>query len=113
MLDDQNGVALVDQRLQHLQQLLHVLEMQAGGRLVEDVERAPGGAPRQFLGQLHAPRLAAGQRGRRLADVDVAEADLLQGLQLVADRWHRLEELDALIDQYGIAPWMERGWEYG
>jgi len=33
--------------------------MQAGGRLVEDVKRAPGGAARQFLRQLDALRLAA------------------------------------------------------
>src|SRR3546814_4717199 len=52
-----------------------------------------------FRSQLHALRLAAGQGGGGLADVDVAEADFLQGLQLVADRGHRLEELDALVDR--------------
>ena len=34
----------VDQRLQHAEQLADVLEVQAGGRLVEDVDRAAGGA---------------------------------------------------------------------
>jgi hypothetical protein len=51
--------------------------MQAGGRLVEDIERAPGGASRQLLGELDALRLAAGERGRLLADMDIAEADPL------------------------------------
>ena len=74
--------------------------MQAGGRFVQDVERAAGRAPRQLLGQLHALRLAAGQGGRRLADMDVAEADLLQHRQLVADRRHGLEELDAFLDRH-------------
>jgi hypothetical protein len=61
-------VAVVDQLVQHFEQLRHVVEMQAGGRLVEDIERAAGGAARQFLGQLHALRLAARQRRRLLAD---------------------------------------------
>jgi hypothetical protein len=29
--------------MQHFQQLAHILEMQAGGRFVEDIERAAGG----------------------------------------------------------------------
>ena len=69
---------LVDQLVQHVEQLRHVVEMQAGGRLVQDVERAAGGALGQFLGELDALRLAAGQRGRLLADMDVAEPDALQ-----------------------------------
>jgi hypothetical protein len=54
--------------VEHLDQLGDVVEVQAGGRLVEDVEGAAGGALRQFLGELDALRLAAGQRGRLLAD---------------------------------------------
>jgi hypothetical protein len=77
-----------------------VLEMQAGGRLVEDVERAAGGAARQLLRQLDALRLAARERRRLLADMDVAEPDALQGLELVADRRHGLEELRALVDRH-------------
>ena len=63
-----------------------------GRRLVEDVERAPGGAPRQLLRQLHPLRLAAGERRRLLADLDVAEADPHQRRHLLADRRHRGEE---------------------
>ena len=77
---------LLDQLVQHLEELRHVVEVQAGGRLVEDVERAAGGAARQLLGELDALRLAARQRRRLLADMDVAEADAAQRLQLVADR---------------------------
>ena len=42
VLDHDDGVALVDEPLQHLEQLLDVGEVQAGRRLVEDVERPPG-----------------------------------------------------------------------
>jgi hypothetical protein len=95
VLDDHHGVAVVDQLVKHLEQLLGVLEVQAGGRFVEDVERAAGGALRQLLGELHPLRLAAGQGRRLLADVDVAEANALQGLHLVANRRHGLEEVGA------------------
>ena len=74
--------------------------MQTGGRLVENIEGAAGGAARQFLGQLDALRLAARQGRRRLADMDVAEPDPLQGHQLVADRRHRAEEIGALVDRH-------------
>ena len=68
-------------RSQHGQQLAHVLEVQAGGRLVEQVERAAGVALGELARQLDALRLAARQRGRRLAERDVAEADVVQRLQ--------------------------------
>ena len=38
MFDHVHGVALLDQDLEHLQQLAHVLEIEAGGGPVEDVE---------------------------------------------------------------------------
>src|SRR3954471_22312484 len=98
VLDDDHRVARVDQRVQHLQQLPDVLEMQAGGRLVQDVDGLARGAPAQFLGELDPLRLPARQRGRLLADMDVAQAHLLQGHQLVVDRRHRLEEIDRLVD---------------
>src|SRR5690348_2069619 len=60
VLDDQHGVALVDERVQDFQELTHIVKVQSGRRFVEDVERAAGGAPRQFLGKLDALRLAAG-----------------------------------------------------
>src|ERR1700693_2702426 len=44
VLDYDHRVALRHQLVQHLQQFLHVVEMQARGRLIQDVERAPGGA---------------------------------------------------------------------
>ena len=44
VLDHDHRIALRHQLVQHFQQLLDVVEMQAGGRLVQDVERAAGGA---------------------------------------------------------------------
>ncbi len=84
------------QLVQHFQQLGDVMEVQAGGRFVEDVQGAAGRALRQFLGELDALRLATRQRVCLLADLDVAEADVEQRLQLVAYGRHRREELARL-----------------
>ena len=44
VLDDDHRVALLDELVQHLEQLAHVVEVQAGRGLVEQVEGAAGGA---------------------------------------------------------------------
>ena len=51
--------------------------MQAGGRLVEEEERGLLGSwgRRDVRGELQALRLAARQRGERLAEARVVEAD--------------------------------------
>ncbi len=59
-----------------------------GGRLVENVEGAARLALAQLAGQLHALRFAAGERGRALAQVHVAEADVDQRLQLLLELRH-------------------------
>ncbi len=98
MLDHHHGIALIHQLVQHLQQLAGVLEMQAGGRLVEDIEGAACRPARQLLGQLDPLRLAARKGGRRLAHMHIAQADALEGLHLVAHRRHGLEKVGGLLD---------------
>src|SRR3954468_16837377 len=98
VLDDHDRVALVDEAVQHLEQALDVGEVQAGRRLVEDVQRRAGRDLGQLGGQLDALRLAARQRRRRLAEADVAEPDVVERLQAAADLRDVLEELDGLLD---------------
>src|SRR5215831_2296803 len=62
VLDDHDGIALVAQPMQHVQQLCYVVEVQPGGGLVEDVERAAGGALGQLARELDPLRLTAGER---------------------------------------------------
>jgi hypothetical protein len=96
VLDDDDGVALVDEAVEHLEELLDVGEVEARGRLVEQVDRAPGGTPRQLGRELDALGLAAGQRRRRLAEMDVAEADVIEGLQLAAHGGDGREDVERL-----------------
>lgn len=72
--------------------------MQTGGRFVQHVDRAAGRALLQLAGQLHALRLAAGERRRGLAEPDVSETDFVERAQVARDGRHGLEELQALLD---------------
>ena len=49
VLDDQHRVAGIHQPLQHLDQLVHIGGVQADRRLVQHVQRAPGGAAGELL----------------------------------------------------------------
>src|SRR6185312_6437678 len=100
VLDHHHGVAGVGELVQHLQELGDVVKVQARGWLVEDIQRAAGGALTQLLGELDALRLAAGERRRLLADMDVVEADAVQERQHVAHARHRLEELERLFHRH-------------
>ena len=60
----------------------------------------PGRRPAQLRGQLDPLRLAAGERRRRLAQREIAEADVGQRRQQPADRLVVLEELDRLVDAH-------------
>src|SRR6266540_6387798 len=71
--DDDDRLAGVDEPVEQAEQLLDVGEVEAGGRLVEDVDAALLG---HAGGQLEPLPLAAGQRGERLAEAEVAEPDV-------------------------------------
>ena len=100
VLDHHDRVALVHQGVEDFQQFADVLEMQAGGGFVEDVEGAAGGAAGQFLGQLDALRFAAGQGGRLLPERDVAEADLLEDFEPVVDARLGAEVGDGFVHRH-------------
>ena len=52
VLNDNDRVARIHQLLQHLDQAMHVRDVQAGGRLIEDIHRLAGAAAGQLIGQL-------------------------------------------------------------
>src|SRR6266567_5442682 len=75
VLDDEHRVAEINEALQDVEEFSHVVKVQAGGGLVEDIESAAGLALGKFAGQFDALGFAAGKRGGGLAERDVAEAD--------------------------------------
>ncbi len=100
VLDHHDRVALIDKSLQHCQQLEHVVEVQTGGWLVQNIEGLAGGAAAQLLAELDALRLAAREGGGRLTELDVAQADFLQGGELGANAGDVLEELQPLVHRH-------------
>ena len=68
--------------------------MQAGGGLIQDVERAAGVALAEFQRQLDALRFTTRQCGGSLPQLDVTQAHIQQGLQLARNGGHRLQELE-------------------
>ena len=100
VLDHEHRVPGVDEALEHLEQLLDVGEVEAGGRLVEDVQRASGRDLAELGGQLHALRLPARQRRRRLAEGHVVETDVVQRLQAPPDLRDLREEAERLLDRH-------------
>src|ERR1039458_2776151 len=100
MLDDQQSVARGAELEEDFQQLGDVVEVQAGGRLIQNVERAAGRLAAQLGGEFHALRFAAAQRRGRLAQTNIAEADLRQRGQWVANLRHGAEERDGLIHRH-------------
>ena len=96
MLDDHDGVAQLDEPIEHVQQFGQVVEVQAGGRLVEQIERVSRVGAGEFGGQFHPLGLAAGERRGRLAEREIIEAHVAQRLQDAADLGYALEKLHGL-----------------
>ena len=100
VLDDHHRVAHVHQLLEHLNELVHVGGVQAGGGLVQDIDGLARGSLGQLRGQLDALGLAAGQLGGGLAQLHIAQAHLLQGFQAVIDAGQVLEEGQGLVHRH-------------
>ena len=98
VLDDDDGVAEVGEAVEDFEELADVVEVEAGGGLVEEVEGAAGLALGELAGELHALGFAAGEGGGGLAEVDVAEAYVDEGLELDVDGGDVFEDGDGVFD---------------
>lgn len=56
MLDHNDRVALLHKVVEHLDQFLRVVEVEPGGRLLQQVEGFPGRPFRKFPGELDIPQ---------------------------------------------------------
>ena len=89
MLDDEDGVVLVAQGLERLDQARLVAVVQADRGLVEDVQ-AVGEARADLAGEAQALGLAAGEGGRGAVEREVLQADVLEEIEALADLLKRL-----------------------
>ena len=70
VLDDDDGVAPIPQLVQYLEQLLDIVEVQPGGRLIQNIEGLAGVPLGELPRQLDPLRLAARERGGGLTEHD-------------------------------------------
>ena len=77
VLDDHHCVPCVQQPLEDLQQLAHVIGVQAGGRLVQNIDGLAGSLLGKLRGQLHPLGLTAGELRGGLAQFHIAQAHIL------------------------------------
>ena len=94
MFNHHNGVARIAQLVQHFEEQVNVGVVQAGGGFVQYVQGAAGVALAQLQRQLDALRLAPRQGGGRLAQLDVRQAHIQQGLQLARNGRHGLHKVE-------------------
>ena len=120
VLDDDDRAACVDQTAKGGEQFADIVEVQAGGGLVEDVEHARRLRLRRCLvcalatsrsglqvgGQLHALGFAAGERGGGLAQTQIAQADFVEDTSLSVIFGTLGEELQRLLTVRFSTSWM-------
>src|SRR5438552_17868249 len=78
MLDDQESVAGSAQLEKHFEQLGHIMEMEAGRRFIQDIERAASGFAAQFGRQFDALGLSAAQSRAGLSEANVRQPHFCQ-----------------------------------
>src|SRR5262249_39413273 len=101
VLDDDHGVPGVDEAIEALEQTFDVGQVQPGCRFIEDVERVLRALQfRQLSGDLDALRLAARESRGRLAESEIAEAEIVEHLDLLRDHGVSGEERDALFNRH-------------
>src|SRR5690242_2525994 len=85
MFDNDYCVSEVCQSAENIEQLFHVVEMQAGSRFVENIDGFTGRPPAQLFGQLDALGLTSREGCRGLTEADVTQADIHERLQFRMD----------------------------
>src|ERR1700693_562951 len=121
VLDHNDRVPRIDEPLKYLQQHRHIIEVQTGGRLIEDKEIANcrwpiadcfaiwmfsvGGSAFgvfcEVSNQLQALRFAAGKRVQGLAEAQVTQANFIQNIERLGEGLEFAdlpEELDRFVN---------------
>ena len=97
VFDDQNRVSRIADSLQHLKQLGNVLGVESCRGLVENIDR-PSRASLCKLGcKLDSLRFASGKSRGGLTDLDIAESDVIERLELARDGRNAVKEGKPLL----------------
>ena len=85
MFDYNHRIALLNELVHHLKEDFYVFEMQAGRRLVKDVEGVARPPFPKFGGKFHPLAFSPGKCHGRLAELDVAESDIHKCLEFLCN----------------------------
>ena len=97
VLDDDHGVAVVYESLEHVKELLYIREMQPRRRFIQDEESPPFARSDKLLTQLDALSFPTGERGRGLSELHVPEPHIVHDLEHRSDAWNVLEVLERFL----------------
>src|SRR5579872_2652755 len=97
VFDDQDAGAGAQQALERVEQFCNVVEMQAGGGLVEDIQRSFAGRLREVRGELDTLGFASRKGGGGLAQAQVPQADVIQNLELLHQPGSRSEKRNGFL----------------
>ena len=77
MLDDENGVAVIDEAVEDVQQTGDIGAVQTCGGFIQDLDGIAGTAAGKLRGQFNALGFAAAERCGALSEFDIAESHVL------------------------------------
>ena len=97
MLDDEHGIAVFAKAIQNGEQLCHVVRMKSRRRLIENIDGLARAALGKLGRKLDSLRLAARKGRGRLPDLDVAETNVVKGLELSCELRHIVKKLQSLL----------------
>src|ERR1700693_2405328 len=99
VLNDQDGVAQCHKTIENIEKFFNVVEMQAGCRLVENIQRAARLALGKFARQFCALSFTAGNCGGRLSELNISQPDIDESLQLDLNGRNIFEHLQSFLDR--------------
>ena len=100
VFDHDHGVPHFDQAFEHFEQFVDVVEVQAGGGFVEQVEGAAGLWSCQFRSQFHSLGFTSRECWSGLSEGEVVESDGAEGGEWCPDPRDVLEQSVGLIDRH-------------
>src|SRR5689334_19796632 len=85
--------------MENLEQHSNIFEVQASGRLIENVERSTSISLRELGSELHALRFATGECCRALTKMYVAESNVVQRVELLINARLILEKCEGVLNR--------------
>ena len=98
VLDNEEGVAGGAEFEENVEEFGDIVEMQACGRLIENVERLPEGLAAEFGGEFDALRFPTAESGAGLAEANVTEPDFGESQADIVNLRDGSEEINGFVD---------------